>query len=147
MEISFFEDPSIAFTVRNLLGQCAIEAGSGEKDRSTTSKEDDIKKKTEYPLTDDHSLFWHIIFLVVSRYRSIDMFGCHCYSSLRWWSDTFVIPRTALVSLDFAGTDRTISFEVLVWNFLCSLIDMFSLQSVGQMFCMRFSSASFMSYA
>jgi hypothetical protein len=36
---------------------------------------------------------------------------------------------------------------VLVWNFLCSLIDMFSLQSVGQMFCMRFSSASFMSYA
>jgi hypothetical protein len=57
MEISFFEDPSIAFTVRNLLGQCAIEAGSGEKDRSTTSKEDDIKKKTEYPLTDDHSLF------------------------------------------------------------------------------------------
>jgi hypothetical protein len=44
MEISFFEDPSIAFTVGNLLGQCAIEAGSGEKDGSTLSKEDQAKK-------------------------------------------------------------------------------------------------------
>lgn len=52
MEISFYEDPSIAFTVGNLLGQCAIEAGSGEKDGSTPSKEDDIKQKAEYPLTD-----------------------------------------------------------------------------------------------
>jgi hypothetical protein len=48
----------------------------------------------------------------------------------------------ALVSLDFAGADRTISFEVLVWNFLCNLIDVYSLQSVGQMFCMQFSSVS-----
>jgi len=46
MEISFYEDPSIAFTVGNLLGQCAIEAGSGEKDGSTPSKEDDIKQKS-----------------------------------------------------------------------------------------------------
>jgi hypothetical protein len=48
----------------------------------------------------------------------------------------------ALVSLDFAGTDRTISFKVLVWNFLCNLIDVFSLQRVGQMFCMQSSSVS-----
>jgi hypothetical protein len=52
----------------------------------------------------------------------------------------------ALVSLDFAGTEN-ISFKVLAWNFLCNLIDMFSLQSVGQIFCMHFNSASFMSYA
>jgi hypothetical protein len=46
MEISFFEDPSIAFTVGNLLGQSPIEAGTGEEDGSTLSKEDDIKQKS-----------------------------------------------------------------------------------------------------
>jgi hypothetical protein len=60
----------------------------------------------------------------------------HCHPWWSWWSDTlwvtlirFWLHSFSLCLFWFTWTDRTVTFKVLLWSFLCNLIDRYPLYS------------------